>query len=133
MNKNTKVWFQKKKQETEEPLEDSLSDVLSQSDFFENDSLDEDFDNLSEEKYELVPPKSIGKNMYMYMPSHPLYATHAIKFNPNNLKYVPNFIGSHLPRRDQGDHEYYCSTMLTFFKPWHTGNDLKALNTTWDE
>ena len=23
--------------------------------------------------------------------------------------------------------------MLTFFKPWCTGNDLKALNTTWDE
>ena len=23
--------------------------------------------------------------------------------------------------------------MLTLFKPWHTGNDLKELNTTWDE
>ena len=23
--------------------------------------------------------------------------------------------------------------MLTFFKPWCTGKDLKALNTTWDE
>ena len=23
--------------------------------------------------------------------------------------------------------------MNIFFKPWHTGNDLKALNATWDE
>ena len=26
---------------------------------------------------------------------HPLYATHAIKFNPDNLKIIPNFIGPH--------------------------------------
>jgi hypothetical protein len=71
--------------------------------------------------------------MYIYMPSHPLYTTHATKFNPENIKTVPNFIGPSLPRRDQGDREYYCSTMLTFFKPWRTGNDLKTLNTTWDE
>ena len=114
-------------------LEDSLSDISSQSDIFENNSLDEDFEKFSEQEYELVPPKSIGKNIYIYMPSHPLYATHAIKFNPDNLKTVPNFIGPPLPRKDQDDREYYCSTMLTFFKPWRTGNDLKALNTTWDE
>ena len=64
--------------------------------------------------------------MSIYMPSHPLYAAHAIKFNPDDLKTVPNFIGPPLPQRDQGDREYYCSTMLTFFKPWCTGNDLKA-------
>ena len=124
----------KNKQENKniEPVEDSLSDILSQSDFSDNNSLDEDFENILEE-YEPVPPKSIGKNMYRYMPSHPLYTTHAAKFNPDNLKTVPNLIGPPLPRRDQGDREYYCSTMLTFFKPWRTGNDLKALNTTWDE
>lgn len=38
-----------------------------------------------------------------------------------------------LPRCDQGDRNYYCSTMLTLFKPWHTGFDLKADNQTWDE
>ena len=116
-----------------EPLEDSLSDISSHSDFSENNGLDEDFEKFSEEEYKLVPPKSIGKNMYIYMPSHPLYATHATKFNPDNLKTVPNLIGPPFPQRDQGDREYYCSTMLTFFKPWHTGNDLNALNTTWDE
>ena len=52
----------KNKQENEdiEPLEDSLSDILSQSDISENNSLNEDFENLSEEGDELVPPKSIG-------------------------------------------------------------------------
>ena len=64
-----------------------------------------------EKECEFIPPKSIG----------------------NNIKTVPNLIGPPLPWRDQGDREYYCSTMLTFFKPWHTGNDLKALNTTWGE
>jgi hypothetical protein len=123
----------KKESKDIESLEDSLSDISSQSDFSENNSSDEDFEILLEEKYELMPPKFIGKNMYIYMPSHPLYTTHATKFNPNNLKTVPNFIGPPLPRRDQGDREYYCSTMLTFFKPWRTGNDLKELNTTWDE
>ena len=125
----------KNKQESRdiESLEDFLSDISSQSDFSENDSSDKDFENLLEEEYEFLPHKSLGKNMYAYMPSHPLYATHATKFNPDNLKIVPNFIGPPLPRRDQGDREYYCSTMLTFFKPWRTGNDLKNLNTTWDE
>jgi hypothetical protein len=88
-----------------ESPEDFLSDISSQSDFSENSNSDEDFENLLKEEYELVPPKSLGKNMYTYMPSHPLYATHAAKFNPNNLKIVPNFIGPPLPRRDQGDRE----------------------------
>jgi hypothetical protein len=46
---------------------------------------------------------------------------------------VPNFIGGTLPRCDQGDHEYYCSTMLTLFKPWQSGFNLKSKDTTWDE
>ena len=96
-----------------EPLEDSLSDISSHSDFSENNGLDEDFEKFSEEEYELVPPKSMGKNMYIYMPSHPLYATHATKFNPDNLKTVTNLIDPPFPWRDQGDCEYYCSTMLT--------------------
>ena len=77
---------------------------MSQSNFSKNNSLDGDFD-LSEEECEFIPPKSIGKNMYRYMPSHPLYTTHAAKFNSDNLKTVPNLIGPPLPQRDQGDHE----------------------------
>ena len=46
---------------------------------------------------------------------------------------VPNFIGGTLPRCDQGDHDYYYSTILTLFKPWHIGYDLKSANETWEK
>ncbi|KAF9534446.1 hypothetical protein CPB83DRAFT_743494, partial [Crepidotus variabilis] len=45
----------------------------------------------------------------------------------------PNFTGASLPRRNQGDREYYCCTMLTFFKPWRRGRELKASAQTWDD
>src|ERR1700678_4151298 len=33
----------------------------------------------------------------------------------------------------QGDREYYCCTMLTLFKPWQRGRDLKeSVQTSWD-
>lgn len=48
--------------------------------------------------------------------------------------YVPNFVGGSLPRKDAGSHEEYCLTMLTLFKPWRTGLDLRAdKDTLWDE
>ena len=46
---------------------------------------------------------------------------------------VPNFIGGTLPQCDQGNYEYYCSTMLTLFKPWCTGHDLKHVDETWEQ
>ncbi|KAF9455431.1 hypothetical protein BDZ94DRAFT_1144780, partial [Collybia nuda] len=46
---------------------------------------------------------------------------------------IPNFIGPTLPRQDQGDREYYCATMLTLFRPWKTGFDLKLDGQLWDE
>ncbi|KAF8897114.1 hypothetical protein CPB84DRAFT_1650027, partial [Gymnopilus junonius] len=45
---------------------------------------------------------------------------------------VPNFLGATLPRCDQGDREYYCCAMLTLFKPWRTGKELKQCE-TWDQ
>ena len=47
--------------------------------------------------------------------------------------WVPNFIGGALPRSDCGDREYYCSTVLSFFKPWRTGKDLKSEDQNWDD
>ena len=46
---------------------------------------------------------------------------------------VPNFVGRTLPRRDKGNREEYCLTMLCFFKPWHTGKDLKNTGESWDD
>jgi hypothetical protein len=46
---------------------------------------------------------------------------------------VPNFAGGSLPRCDSGDREYYCVTMLTLFKPWRHGKNLKEDDQSWDE
>jgi len=51
----------------------------------------------------------------------------------DNKLRVPNFTGATLPRRDKGDREYYCCAMLTLFKPWRTGSDLKSTTASWDE
>ena len=61
------------------------------------------------------------------------YNTHKIQCIYLSEFVVPNFIGGTLPRCDQGDHEYYCSTMLTLFKPWCTGHDLKGAEETWEQ
>jgi hypothetical protein len=46
---------------------------------------------------------------------------------------LPNFLPNTLPRADRGDREYYCCAMLTFFKPWRSGKDLKNKMETWDK
>ncbi|KAF8800467.1 hypothetical protein BYT27DRAFT_7052046, partial [Phlegmacium glaucopus] len=64
---------------------------------------------------------------------HPLHDSHGVKYISNNAKRVPNFAGANLPRCDQGDREYYCCTMLTLFKPWRKGSDLKSQKAeSWD-
>ena len=75
------------------------------------------------------PPKA--KGMLRFTADHPLFATHGLKRLPSPL--VPNFVGQTLPRRDQGDREFYCTTMLTLFKPWRTGTTLKTKDASWDE
>ncbi|PBK59898.1 hypothetical protein ARMSODRAFT_852371, partial [Armillaria solidipes] len=65
---------------------------------------------------------------------HPMHATHHVRVREDTDRHVPNFVGGLLPRKDKGDREYYCAAMLTLFKPWRTGHDLKqdAL-TSWDQ
>jgi hypothetical protein len=66
-----------------------------------------------------------------FLADHPLAETHGVR----RFKkiHIPNFIGNTLPRCDQGDREYYCSTMLTLFKPWRNGLDLKSKAESWDD
>ncbi|KAF9462492.1 hypothetical protein BDZ94DRAFT_1135819, partial [Collybia nuda] len=68
-----------------------------------------------------------------FLKGHPLYRTHKIQFDQRKNSIVPNFIGGSLHRCDRGDREYYCATMLTLFKPWRTGLDLKEEGYSWDE
>ncbi|THV03164.1 hypothetical protein K435DRAFT_571647, partial [Dendrothele bispora CBS 962.96] len=67
----------------------------------------------------------LHKKAYNFLPDHPLYQTHAIRLHKESEYYVVNFVGGGLPRSDQGDYEYYCSTMLALFKPWRNGFDLR--------
>ena len=75
----------------------------------------------------------IPVGVYKFLPDHPLYDTHAIRVVAPQFGLIPNFAGATLPRRDGGDREYYCSTMLAFFKPWRSGASLKTQNQSWDE
>ena len=59
-----------------------------------------------------------SKNIFYFQKDHPLYETHAMHFIPDNSCHIPNFSGANLSRCDQGDREYYYSSMLTIFKPW---------------
>jgi hypothetical protein len=72
-------------------------------------------------------------HFYSFLPDHPQYHTHEIQCLSLSDFVVPNFIGGTLPRCDQGDNEYYSSTMLTLFKPWRTGLDLKSAEETWEQ
>ncbi|KAK0225730.1 hypothetical protein IW262DRAFT_1267607, partial [Armillaria fumosa] len=69
---------------------------------------------------------------YMFLVTHPLHDTHYVSVKPEALRHIPNFVGGLLPRHNVGDCEYYCITMLTLFKPWHCGKDLKSVDTSWD-
>jgi hypothetical protein len=78
--------------------------------------------------------KNNTKNHYRFKKEHPLHETHGMRFIPGNILRIPSFAGASLPRSDQGDREYYCSAMLTIFKPWRSGENLKRSQTvTLDE
>lgn len=97
--------------------------------------LDENY-NLSFETVTEIDesPGAKTQNVFHFTSDHPLHDSHASHLISNYQKRVPNFIGANLPRCDQGDREYYCCTMLTLFKPWRRGHDLKnSAKASWDE
>ena len=105
--------------------------VETESDWIESDQTFEDMDdelniNDNDEYFE------DETRFYSFLPDHPKYHTYEVQCKSLSELVVPNFIGGTLPRRDQGDQEYYCSTMLTLFKPWRTGHDLKSADETWE-
>ncbi|KAF5332441.1 hypothetical protein D9758_015134 [Tetrapyrgos nigripes] len=73
----------------------------------------------------------LKSNCFKFHASHPLHATHGIRLRKHSDKLVVNFLGSSLPRRDKGDYQYYCTTMLTLFKPWRSGKDLLCECSDW--
>lgn len=90
---------------------------------FENDSDGENTNNLTQK---------VGR-FFKFKEGHALHDSHGMAYISDNAKCVPNFAGANLPRCDQGDREYYCCTMLTLFKPWRKGSDLKSqMAESWD-
>ena len=75
--------------------------------------------------------KKSKSKLYFFTRDHPLVDTHGVRLS--SRVRIPNFIGEGLPRCDQGDREFYCSTMLTLFRPWRSGLDLKNEKDTWDD
>ncbi|KZW01601.1 hypothetical protein EXIGLDRAFT_582962, partial [Exidia glandulosa HHB12029] len=69
---------------------------------------------------------------YRFTSNHPQHQTHTAFLDNTKAAVVPNFVGGSLPRRDVGDIEYYSCTMLTFFKPWRAGTDLKDADISWE-
>ena len=120
---------------------DTATDELEEEnqDYFSTDSLsDDDSDDDSEITQGLNSEEKLKLPIYTgeglkFMPDHPLYDTHRIFCLDKSEGFVPNFIGGPLPRSDCGDREYYCSTMLTLFKPWHDGRDLRTDEQSWDD
>jgi hypothetical protein len=71
---------------------------------------------------------------FPYHPDHPQHSTHMVAVDVDcQYSVVPNFVGPSLPRRDGGDMEFYCCTMLTLFKPWRSALDLKSYDQTWED
>ncbi|KAI0026292.1 hypothetical protein K488DRAFT_67019, partial [Vararia minispora EC-137] len=55
------------------------------------------------------------------------YITHSVQLLSDKAAHIHNFAGGKLPRKDQDDYDDYCITMLTLFKPWRLGKDLKQV------
>jgi hypothetical protein len=70
---------------------------------------------------------------YRFQKDHPLYHSHHVALVSDAEEWVPNFVGGAIPRSDRGDREYYCSAMLTLFKPWRSGKDLRSKQQSWDD
>ena len=108
-------------------IDESLIDIESDTDS-ENTVLFEDGyeQEQNQRRHSLIQVDHFQKE-------HPLHSSHVTHFNPSKTDVVLNFVGGPLPRHDRGDREYYCATMLTLFKPWRNGKDLKSETSSWHE
>jgi hypothetical protein len=119
---------------------DSDSYTDSAEDFTETDQSADEL-NIAENELSIEPHKeekdtsdnNKHSKYHQFLEDHPLYETHHVYCVDDKHGYVPNFLGGTLPRCDSGDREYYCSTMLTLFRPWRSGRDLKSEKQSWDE
>ncbi|TFK59431.1 hypothetical protein BDN72DRAFT_780757, partial [Pluteus cervinus] len=48
-----------------------------------------------------------------FLKQHPFHKSQVIRLLPPEKHHIPNFVGATLPRKDKGNREFYCKTMLT--------------------
>jgi hypothetical protein len=115
------------------PIQLELLDIDAIIDDQANSSVEQDMSSLDTDVSKPYrASKSTGSlKLLPFLSSHPLAETHGVRLLKTTR--VPNFIGNTLPRHDQGDRAYYSSTMLTLFKPWRSGLDLRTNIDSWDE
>ncbi|KAA1478882.1 hypothetical protein DENSPDRAFT_788514 [Dentipellis sp. KUC8613] len=88
---------------------------------------------LDEDNEDLPNSKIMQKKEHpQFLPDHPHHDTHSVRIHSESNAKVPSFIGT-LPRPDQGNYDDYCVTMLTLFKPWRSGHELKSEDENWEE
>ncbi|KIM77652.1 hypothetical protein PILCRDRAFT_11911, partial [Piloderma croceum F 1598] len=131
----------KVKREIEEAVAEHDTSVPLLADFIEDDIRyfnDVDADGDDEEEDDELDvmdelAEHVPKTDCSFRPGHPQHNTHKAHMRREDSSIVPNFLPNTLPRSDRGDREYYCCTMLTFFKPWRSGKDLKSSEESWDK
>jgi hypothetical protein len=109
-----------------------LSD-LEDTGEFEEGEIDSEEEAELDELDVMLDKEEVPVVNYSFMPIHPQFETHRVRMKKEDELVVPNFIPNTLPRSDRGDREYYCCTMLTLFKPWRVGLDLKKRLDSWDK
>ena len=113
-----------------------LSSHMEDDGDFGSDMDNAHYDGNEREVYVYTDPnadavRKSDRILFPFMDGHPLQDTHHVNCLPEIEEYIPNFTGT-LPRSDQGDREYYCSTMLTLFEPWRHGKDLRHEDESWE-
>ena len=114
------------------PIRDFIEDDIGGIDGNDN-SDDEDEDDRDELDVMEELAEDVPKIDHYFKIGHPQSNTHGASMRKEDPFAVPNFLPNVLPRSDRGDREYYCCTMLTLFKPWRSGRDLKSDGDSWDK
>ena len=115
-----------------ELLDDDLVNI-DLNGFNEDAIHDKEEEELDELDVINEPVDDKPKKDHSFQQIHPQHHTHQAHLQKDNPAIVPSFIPNSLPRSDRGDREYYCCTMMTLFKPWHSGKDLTSELQSWDD
>ncbi|TFK78199.1 hypothetical protein K466DRAFT_467802, partial [Polyporus arcularius HHB13444] len=113
----------------EEESEDELLLTTKAAEIFEKEVVEAEIIQAK-----VSPPAKRSPKYHTFMANHPQATTHEVRMMEELEGFVPNFIGGPLPRKDAGSREEYCMTMLTLFKPWRSGKDLRVnKDTMWND